>query len=119
MLLLLQGGRRRRYTPGFTCDLRANVQLKDDRDDGLYPMQERATKISHGNTARLASLHGDAALTKVCGLIAADEGRHESESSMRLHTLLLSPACIPAAFPHTLPAVHTMTFLNSSSRNTL
>ncbi len=42
--------------------------------------QERATNISHANTARLASYHGDNALTKVCGLIAADEGRHESES---------------------------------------
>jgi acyl-[acyl-carrier-protein] desaturase len=41
--------------------------------------QERATKISHGNTARLAHFHGDASLTKVCGLIAADEGRHEGE----------------------------------------
>lgn len=40
--------------------------------------QERATKISHGNTARLASYYGDSALTKVCGLIAADEGRHET-----------------------------------------
>eukprot|EP00955_Chlamydomonas_euryale_P101845 365377-Chlamydomonas_euryale.AAC.20 len=42
-------------------------------------LQERATKISHANTARLASLYGDNALTKICGLIAADEGRHESE----------------------------------------
>lgn len=39
--------------------------------------QERATKISHGNTARLAHYHGDTALAKLCGLVAADEGRHE------------------------------------------
>lgn len=39
--------------------------------------QERATKISHGNTARLASYHGDTLLTKICGIIAADESRHE------------------------------------------
>ncbi|KAK3233316.1 hypothetical protein CYMTET_56379 [Cymbomonas tetramitiformis] len=39
--------------------------------------QERATKISHGNTARFAKDHGDEMLGKVCGLIAADEGRHE------------------------------------------
>lgn len=39
--------------------------------------QERATKISHGNTARLASLHGDTTLIRICGLIAADESRHE------------------------------------------
>ena len=42
--------------------------------------QERATKISHGNTARHALEHGDDTLAKICGLIAADEGRHESES---------------------------------------
>nr|ABP57425.1 stearoyl-ACP-desaturase [Haematococcus lacustris]ABU84867.1 stearoyl-ACP-desaturase [Haematococcus lacustris] len=39
--------------------------------------QERATKISHGNTARHALEHGDDVLAKICGLIAADEGRHE------------------------------------------
>ena len=39
--------------------------------------QERATKISHGNTARFAVEHGDETLGKICGLIAADEGRHE------------------------------------------
>ena len=40
-------------------------------------VQERATKISHGNTARLASYHGDDALCKICGMITADESRHE------------------------------------------
>ena len=39
--------------------------------------QERATKISHGNTARFAIEHGDDVLGKICGTIAADEGRHE------------------------------------------
>lgn len=39
--------------------------------------QEKATFISHGNTARHAKLHGDATLAKICGLIAADEKRHE------------------------------------------
>ncbi|KAH7687138.1 Fatty acid desaturase type 2 protein [Dioscorea alata] len=39
--------------------------------------QERATFISHGNTARLAKVHGDATLAKICGTIAADEKRHE------------------------------------------
>lgn len=44
----------------------------------LPVLQERATKISHGNTARLASYYGDTLLTKICGVIAADEGRHET-----------------------------------------
>jgi acyl-[acyl-carrier-protein] desaturase len=39
--------------------------------------QERATKVAHGNTARFAKDHGDDVLAKMCGLIAADEGRHE------------------------------------------
>ncbi|XP_002978450.2 stearoyl-[acyl-carrier-protein] 9-desaturase 5, chloroplastic [Selaginella moellendorffii] len=40
--------------------------------------QERATAISHGNTARHAKDHGDHKLATVCGLIAADEKRHEN-----------------------------------------
>lgn len=38
--------------------------------------QERATKVSHGNTARLAKQKGDINLAKLCGLVAADESRH-------------------------------------------
>ncbi|KAJ4825663.1 hypothetical protein Tsubulata_043586 [Turnera subulata] len=40
--------------------------------------QERATFISHGNTARLAKNHGDLKLAQICGTIAADEKRHEA-----------------------------------------
>ncbi|XP_010271618.1 PREDICTED: stearoyl-[acyl-carrier-protein] 9-desaturase, chloroplastic-like [Nelumbo nucifera] len=40
--------------------------------------QERATFISHGNTARLAKKHGDLKLAQICGTIAADEKRHET-----------------------------------------
>ncbi|XP_031266423.1 stearoyl-[acyl-carrier-protein] 9-desaturase, chloroplastic-like isoform X3 [Pistacia vera] len=40
--------------------------------------QERATFISHGNTARLAKEHGDVKLAQICGIIAADEKRHET-----------------------------------------
>lgn len=40
--------------------------------------QERATFISHGNTARLAKEHGDIKLAQICGTIAADEKRHET-----------------------------------------
>ncbi|KAE8694869.1 desaturase [Hibiscus syriacus] len=40
--------------------------------------QERATFISHGNTARLAKEHGDNNLAQICGNIASDEKRHET-----------------------------------------
>ncbi|KAL5998042.1 hypothetical protein ACLOJK_008976 [Asimina triloba] len=40
--------------------------------------QERATFISHGNTARQAKEFGDLKLAKICGTIAADEKRHET-----------------------------------------
>ncbi|KAK4254801.1 hypothetical protein QN277_007895 [Acacia crassicarpa] len=40
--------------------------------------QERATFISHGNTARLAKEHGDVKLAQICGTIASDEKRHET-----------------------------------------
>jgi len=40
--------------------------------------QERATFVSHGNTARLAKEHGDLKLAQICGIIAADEKRHET-----------------------------------------
>lgn len=40
-------------------------------------MQERATKVSHGNTARQAGELGDEVLSKLCGAIASDESRHE------------------------------------------
>ncbi|CAD7704394.1 unnamed protein product [Ostreobium quekettii] len=39
--------------------------------------QERATKISHGNTANHALEYGDDVLAKICGTIASDESRHE------------------------------------------
>ncbi|XP_062200662.1 stearoyl-[acyl-carrier-protein] 9-desaturase, chloroplastic-like [Phragmites australis] len=40
--------------------------------------QERATFISHGNTARRAKELGDTNLARICGAIAADEKRHEA-----------------------------------------
>ncbi|EFJ09930.1 hypothetical protein SELMODRAFT_272030 [Selaginella moellendorffii] len=43
--------------------------------------QERATFISHGNTARHAKEYGDMKLATICGLIAADEKRHEGAYS--------------------------------------
>lgn len=40
--------------------------------------QERATFISHGNTARQAKQFGDLKLAQICGTIASDERRHEN-----------------------------------------
>ena len=39
--------------------------------------QERATKISHVNTGKLAHKAGDNVLSKICKTIAGDEARHE------------------------------------------
>jgi acyl-[acyl-carrier-protein] desaturase len=39
--------------------------------------QERATKISHVNTGKLADKAGDPILSKICKTIAGDEARHE------------------------------------------
>lgn len=39
--------------------------------------QERATRISHTNTARLAENGGDPVLARICRTIAGDEARHE------------------------------------------
>jgi len=54
-------------------------QTDNDPYKGLIytSFQERATKISHGNTARLANQCGDATLGKICALITGDESRHE------------------------------------------
>ncbi|KAH7529042.1 hypothetical protein FEM48_Zijuj05G0141700 [Ziziphus jujuba var. spinosa] len=41
-------------------------------------MVKRETAIIHGNTASLAKQHGDANLAQICGIIAANEKRHES-----------------------------------------
>ncbi len=39
--------------------------------------QERATKISHRNVGELAKRAGEDRLHRICGIIAADESRHE------------------------------------------
>ncbi|XP_010672439.2 stearoyl-[acyl-carrier-protein] 9-desaturase, chloroplastic [Beta vulgaris subsp. vulgaris] len=40
--------------------------------------QERATFVSHGNSARLAKECGDVKMAQICGIIASDEKRHET-----------------------------------------
>jgi acyl-[acyl-carrier-protein] desaturase len=39
--------------------------------------QERATKVSHVNTGKLADKAGDTTLSRICKTIAGDEARHE------------------------------------------
>uniref|UniRef100_H9NA53 Acyl-[acyl-carrier-protein] desaturase n=1 Tax=Ophrys garganica TaxID=145943 RepID=H9NA53_9ASPA len=52
-------------------------QPQDYLPDPSAESQERATSISHGNTARHAKDYGDLSLAQVCGIIASDEKRHE------------------------------------------
>jgi acyl-[acyl-carrier-protein] desaturase len=56
--------------------------------------QERATFISHGNTARHAKDFGDAKLAQICGTIAADERRHENAYTRIVEKLFeIDPDC--------------------------
>ena len=56
-----------------------NPQAAQDPYKGFVytSFQERATKISHSNMARLAQKAGDSHLKTICGLVAGDEARHE------------------------------------------
>ncbi len=50
---------------------------KDPYRNFIYTsFQELATNISHRRTASLAKKHGNDQLSKICGVIAADEARH-------------------------------------------
>ena len=52
---------------------------KDPYQSIIYTsFQERATKISHINTGKLADKAGDNVLSKICKQIAGDEARHEN-----------------------------------------
>ena len=77
---------------GGRCDMRSiEVTIQHLITNGFNPgakkdpyrgfvytsFQERATKISHGNVAKLARKNGDVNLSKICAQIAGDEGRHE------------------------------------------
>ncbi len=61
--------------------IRNGFDPKTDNDPyrGLIytSFQERATKVSHGNTAVLANQNGDPTLGKICSLVTGDESRHE------------------------------------------
>eukprot|EP01018_Ginkgo_biloba_P001129 Gb_06753 [translate_table: standard] len=61
--------------------------------------QERATFISHGNTARHAKIYGDLNLAHICGSIAADEKRHEAAYTKIVEKLFeIDPDCTVLAF---------------------
>jgi acyl-[acyl-carrier-protein] desaturase len=50
--------------------------------------QERATRLSHSNVGRLAASHGDPNLARICGVIAADEARHEAFYTRMMNAVL-------------------------------
>jgi acyl-[acyl-carrier-protein] desaturase len=56
-----------------------DLQTNGDPYHGLIytSFQERATKISHVNTGKLASKSGDTTLAKICNTIAGEEALHE------------------------------------------
>lgn len=56
-----------------------DAQADGDPYQGLVytSFQERATKISHVNTGKLAFKAGDSSLSKVCSTIAGEEAKHE------------------------------------------
>jgi|SRR6056297_1269865 len=73
MLLLLTIFMYTQISSGF------NPKIKKDPYKGFVytSFQERATKISHQNVARLANNAGDGNLGLICSKIAGDESRHE------------------------------------------
>jgi acyl-[acyl-carrier-protein] desaturase len=56
-----------------------NPQTNNDPYQAIVytSFQERATKISHVNTGKLAGKAGDETLSRICKTIAGDEARHE------------------------------------------
>lgn len=71
--------------------------------------QERATLISHANTAKLAMKHGDAKLAQICGTIASDEKRHGSAYSKIVGKLLeVDPDGMMVAFGYMISRKITM-----------
>lgn len=67
-----------------------NANLKNDPYKCFVytSFQERATKISHRRTANLANKYGAVSLAKICGIISADEARHEEAYQLIIEELL-------------------------------
>jgi acyl-[acyl-carrier-protein] desaturase len=57
-----------------------SARSKGNEYSGLIyaAFQERATRVTHGNVARLAAAQGEANLARICRRIAGDEARHET-----------------------------------------
>ena len=71
--------------------------------------QERATKLSHGATARIAHAAGDEALAKICGTIARDESRHEMAYTRTMEAIFeRDPSGAVVAFAHMMLRKITM-----------
>lgn len=71
--------------------------------------QERATFVSHGNTARMAKQLGDPALARICGTIAADEKRHENAYASIVEKLIeVDPSGAVSAVAHMMRKKITM-----------
>ena len=71
--------------------------------------QERATKISHGNTALLANQSGDSTLGKICALVTGDESRHEEAYKRFVGKIMeLDPSEAVLAFAQILKSTVTM-----------
>src|SRR5690606_33411174 len=67
-----------------------NPRVNPDLYAGLVytSFQERATKISHNNVARLAAREGNTALGNICRRIAGDEARHEAFYTRMMHAVM-------------------------------
>jgi acyl-[acyl-carrier-protein] desaturase len=71
-----------------------NPEAYPDPYNGLVytSFQERATRISHGNVAKVAAEQGDDNLAKICQRISGDESRHETfYTRMMLHVMQQDP----------------------------
>ncbi len=86
-------------------------QTANDPYKGLIytSFQERATRISHGNVAQLANQCGDAALGRMCNVVAGDEARHEEAYKSFVQKLLeLDPRGTLVAFAEMMKTKVTM-----------
>ncbi|MDX1906367.1 MAG: acyl-ACP desaturase [Bacteroidia bacterium] len=71
--------------------------------------QERATKISHVNTGKLADKAGESTLSRICKIIAGDEARHEKAyKSFMTRVFELDPDGALAAFEYMMRKQITM-----------